>query len=194
MKKLIGICALALSQAATAAPIALTWTTTASDLTGSIPGVDGEAITTTITVDNGGSSILSQIWSETDFVSYRIDGASGWWISSTDIDLGASSGSFATDGAGNVTSAGTWYGLYFSGGTITQSWTGVVNGGWWNNGNNEVVCKTGSADCVYAFNVDANLEGSSWTAGGVEETPEPESLALFGLALTGLALARKAKR
>ena len=187
--KLVGAAAaLLFSITANAAPIQLQWTTTAQDFTGSIPGVNGEEITTTFTVDNGGTSTLSQTWDVSDFLSYRIEGASGWWIESDFISVSSSNG-FSTDALGSVVTAGTWFSDYPS--AITTSWAGDINGGWWNNGNNEVVCST-SIDCVYANNVNENIIGSNWTATTVD-APEPASFALLSLGLAGISLSRRRK-
>ncbi|WP_157976642.1 PEP-CTERM sorting domain-containing protein [Parahaliea mediterranea] len=162
-------------------------------MTGSIPGVVGEEITTTFTVDNQGSSLFSQTWGVSDFVSYRIEGASGWWIESDFISSG--SGVFSTDAIGNVISAGTWFGGYHQGANITTSWAGVLNGGWWNNGANQVVCSASATDCVWAADVSGNLVGANWTAAAVVATavPEPASIALLVLGLAGIGLSRKRK-
>lgn len=193
MKKALGVMAFCLSGVANASIVELDWVTTASTLTGSIPGVVGEQITTTFTVDNGGSSILSQTWGTADFVSYRVAGASGWWIESNYIDPGLSV--FSTDALGNVTTAAMWYGGYPSA-NITTSWAGVLLGGWWNNGNNQVVCSAGATDCVWANNVSENQVGASWTAtlAGAEPVPVPASMALLGLGFAALGFAGRRKK
>jgi len=181
MNKIIGIIAFLLVGTANANLIELSWTTTASFLTSGIPGVDGEEITTILTVDNGGTSTISQSWTADDFVSYRMEGFSGWWIESDFISSG--SGSFSTDDQGNVITAGSWI-SGTSTATITTSWSGVVNGRWWNNGFNPVVCST--TDCVNATNVEENIIGSSWTASEVSAVPVPAAVWLFGSGLIGL--------
>ena len=193
MKKFVGICALLLAGTANASLMELNWTTTVSGLEGSTPGIVGEVITTTFTVDNGGTSLLGQSWDETNFLSYRVEGNSGWWMESDFIDTSSSSGLFSTDALGNVITAGNWYGGFFSGGTISTSWAGLSDGGWWNNGSNQVACTT-SNDCVSAVNVSENLIGASWAASEASAVPEPSGITLLGLALAGLGFARKKKR
>ncbi len=175
---------------ASAAVVQLTWVTTVQQLGGNAPSVVGEQLTTIISVDNGGSSLASQSWSSANFLSYRQEGASGWFIEST--DLGFASGNFSTDAAGVVNSAATWNGLYPSG-TVNTSWAGLVSGGWWNNGNNQTSC-TADGDCIWASNVGANQSAASWTASfdnGAVPVSEPGVFALMGLGLLGLAASRK---
>ncbi len=87
---------------------------------------------------------------------------------------------FSTDALGDVITVGRWYGGYSSAIVIT-SWAGDLNGGWWNNGANEVVCTASAADCVWAADVSENLIGSSWTASEVSSVPEPTNIVLLGL-------------
>jgi len=193
MKKILGIVIFLIAGTANADLFELRWTTTASALTGAIPGVVGEGITTIFTVDNGGASSLSQMWGSSDYVSYRVEGTSGWWMESNFINTGTSLGGFSTDGAGSVTTAGTWYGGWPSA-TVTTSWAGVQNGGWWNNGKNEVACTASAADCVWAIDVSDNLIGSSWTVTNVAApVPEPEIYAMLGMGLGFIGWVRRKK-
>ena len=178
---------------AQAAPVALTWVTTVRAAT-TVPGaVIGESYKTTIVVDNGGTSTASQTWADFTFVSFRQEGASGWWLESAVISLPGSGGTFRTDALGNVLAAGNWTSGVSGTGVLT-SWGGAQLGSWWNNASNETSCLTGKSACVWANNVSANRVGASWTAalqqsGGT--VPEPASLALAGLALVMAGAARK---
>ncbi len=179
---------------ASAAPVTLTWTDTVSDFDGTnIPGIIGESILTTITGDNGGSSLLSQTWTGADFISYRIDCASGWWVESAVID--SLIGLFQTDMAGLVTAAGNWYGGHATSSAFNTSWAGLTTGGRWNNGFNEVFCTNSPFDCVYAANISGNQTGSNWTtSAAVSPVPLPAALPLMIIgpgAMGGLRLRRK---
>lgn len=174
-----------------AATVDLTWATTVQSFDGTaIPGTIGEQITTTFEVNNGSASTLSQSWSASDFISYRIQGASGWWIESTFISTSDSSGLFSTNSLGGVISAGDWFGGWPTA-SITTSWGGVMPGGWWNNGGNQVACNGSAIDCVWANNVQDNLIGSSWNASLETSIPEPATVTLIGLGFAGMAYRRR---
>jgi hypothetical protein len=166
--------------------VALTWFTTVSSASGAHPGIVGETLKTTILVDNGGSSLFSQTWNPTDFISYRADGGSGWFFEGYDINL-ASSGTFSTDAAGNVITAGQWFGNWPNDNVLT-SWDGATLGGWWNNGNNEVHAASTNFAGLFATNVAENQLGSSWNAAFA--IPEPGSVIMLGLVAFGCAVRR----
>lgn len=178
--------------ASVATPIELTWVTTLNQTTGGLPGTVGETITTIITVDNGSSGILGQTWTSADFLSYRIEGASGWWAESGVLDFAF--GVFATDMAGLVTSVGDWQGGYSTNGPVMTSWLGATTGGWWNNGFNEVFCTNSPFDCAWADNVAGNLVATNWTAAdAAAPVPLPASLPLLLAALGAVAAVRRRK-
>lgn len=158
--------------------VEFTWVTTVSSASGNHPGVAGEQMTTTIRVDNGGNSLLSQFWTTADFVSYRAEGASGWFFEGYFAQGG---GVFSTDAAGNVLTVGNWSGNWPNENVVT-SW-GATLGGWWNNGFNEVHAVDSPFGGVFADNVGDNLLASSWSA-SFAGIPEPGSFA----ALAGLLL------
>jgi len=176
---------------ASAAPVQLAWVTTVSSIDGAaIPATVGEALTTTITVDNGGAGVLSQSWGETDFLSYRIEGASGWWAEIDSVD--SWSGAFTTDGAGDVTAAATFQqGDSFV--SMMTSWSGADSGAFYNNAFNGVFYMEGG-DAIFADNVSGNIVGSNWTAAAVTApVPLPGALPLM-LAAAGALFAIRRRR
>ncbi len=174
--------------------VQLVWTGTA-DIFINVPGSSaGEVVTTTLTVDNGGNTLASQTWSGSDFLSFRQQGASGWWIESFQIDNAI--GAFGTDALGQVINAGYWTSHSALSTPMVTSWAGPGFGSWWINGNNETAC-TADFACVRMNNVADNQVGGSWTAGLVPGTtvPEPSAWALSVLALAALgATSRKRSR
>jgi hypothetical protein len=170
---------------ASAAPVQLAWVTTVSSIDGAaIPATVGEALTTTITVDNGGAGVLSQSWGETDFLSYRIEGASGWWAEITSVSDW--SGAFTTDGAGGVTAAATFRENDYV--SMMNSWSGADVGVFYNNAFNGVFY-TIDGSSIDAANVSGNTVGSNWTAAAVTApVPLPGALPLM-LAAAGALFA-----
>lgn len=176
-----------------AALIELQWSTTVETSRGLHPGIAGEAVTTTIQVDNGGTTLLGQTWVTGDFIKYRVDGASGWWLESIGALSSGSSGVFSTDAGGSLISVGYWYDFSSWSSAITTSWSGADVGAWWNNGNNGIHGAAGGLDYLRVNNVSDNLVASNWTSSFVA-VPEPSILALMGLGLAGLVFSRKRKR
>jgi hypothetical protein len=186
---------------ANAGLIELKWDTTISNLGGewAPSSTVGELISIIITVDNGGASTLNQIWGEDDFIGYRIESATGWVFSSSVITLDASSGSFATNGSGIVTSTGNWQAsvpLLF---VTDTSWNPLTNlGAWYNNGINTIAQYTtigfSVGGSLSAVNVAQNQIPLNWNARTVQEVPEPSSLVFFALGLIGLSLNRFKKQ
>jgi hypothetical protein len=188
---------------AQASIIELKWITTVSAVSGSLPAKVGDTLTTTILVDNGGSSIFGQTWYASDFLSYRQAGASGWFFESSvpaDLLEVSPDSYFSTDTVGNVVTAGNWASGWDPENpattVVTTSWTGSAFGAWWNNGSNEISCfNEDFSACVEADLADrSNVSGSSWTASLVgSSVPEPGPLALFGLGLAALGLRNRRK-
>jgi hypothetical protein len=176
---------------ASAAPVQLAWVTTVSSISGTaIPATVGEALTTTITVDNGGAGVLSQSWGETDFLSYRIEGASGWWAEIDSVDEW--SGAFTTDGAGDVTAAATFQQANSSV-SMMNSWSGADSGAFWNDAFNGVFYME-DGNRISAANVSGNIVGSNWTAAAVTApVPLPGALPLM-LAAAGALFAIRRRR
>ncbi|SFI12501.1 VPLPA-CTERM sorting domain-containing protein [Albimonas pacifica] len=179
--------------AAAALPVEFTWITTLID--SSVPGgVVGETVTTTLVYDNGGTSLASQTFTLADFVLYRVEGANGWWAETSVVTSG---GDFVTNALGEVETAATVYGGYPSG-AVSTSWTGDAQGGFWNNGSNEVFCVSVPASCVRLEDVEQNQLASSWSVAFADTppvaTPVPASIPLLASGLVALAGLRRSRR
>jgi hypothetical protein len=183
---------LLLAGSANAALVELKWTTTVQAVVGEHPGISGESIITTVQVDNGGTDIYSQYYDVSNFVKFRIDGASGWWFESYTID-NSLVGRFATDAVGDVVETGAW-----------EDETAVVNssyisanspGDWYLDGINYITgtVSGGVTTWLDVNNPNENLNFSNWTASAASTTPvtEPSVFALFGLGLVGIGFARR---
>ena len=77
---MVVVALVALASGAQGALVELTWETTVAATYGEWPATVGETFTTILLVDNGGATVLSQTWEDTDFISYRAEGASSWWV------------------------------------------------------------------------------------------------------------------
>jgi hypothetical protein len=188
-KKLLPILFLFAGFQANAALVKLKWNTTVESVTGGHPGVVGESLITTIQVDNGGTSIINQSWSTSDFVKYRVDGASGWWFES--IAINNTADSFTTGLNGGIINAGNWAADIAV--DVVTSWGGNRYGNWYNNGINsvhDIYVGGGNRARLSVSNVMDNIDGSSWTASTTSVT-EPSVFALFGLGLVGIGFARR---
>jgi hypothetical protein len=178
---------LLLAGSANAALVELKWTTTVQQVGGEHPGISGESIITTVQVDNGGTDIASQNYDVSNFVKFRIDGASGWWFESYTINT--SSGNFATDPQGNVAEVGLWIS---ESRTVHTSYVGISSGDWYLDGINGFTY-SGENNQLNVSNPGENIIASSWTASAASTTPvtEPSVFALFGLGLVGIGFARR---
>lgn len=178
---------------ASAGMIELTWGTSLQSSSNWAPSSTvGENLNIIFTVDNGSNSLINQTWQVSDFVSYRIEGESGWSVLSNYIDL-TSTGIFSTDNNGLVNSAGNWFNFSSQPDEGTMSWrAGPSNVAWWNNGINGIAMGTNSsAEYLSVNNVSQNLLASSWKAAVAQtEVPEPSTLAIFALGIIGLASRR----
>ena len=144
----------------------------------------GEALNYELVLDNGGSTTLSQTWSSVDFVSLDVTTSGGYSFSSN----GADSGSFTTDGAGNVVGLVNWNSwMTFAG--FDSNVGSISNAGWWLNGMNEVIYNGDIFTGVWDVNVSDNNSPTSWSAALVS-VPEPSTLAIFALGMIGLASRR----
>ncbi len=197
-----GLLMFAMLGSANAIPVEFQWTTTVKSVYGEFDDhgltYPGEKITTYIIVDNGGSSNLSQSWSTDNFLSYRIEGESGWWIETSEISDNPLS-NFTTDAFGNVDEVGYWE---LISGLFTTSFFPIVGdfmGSWQNTGSNELLRMNSPEGYIRVADVDENQKGSNWTAIIIDSppaapVPEPTTMLLFGIGLAGLAGTRRRKK
>ena len=173
-----------------ASPIQYAFNTTV--ITGSsISGVSvGNAAKITVTLDNGGSGLISQTWNTaTDLKSVIFDFNNGGLLTTFFTPWGGgltgSAGNFATNASGVLTSVMTFWkdnsvGTDFTTNGATQP------DQWLFNGNNGVYYDT-SGNSIYVNNVASVLTPSSWTLVQQNSVPAPGTLWLM---LPGLAVLR----
>ncbi|MGK7886756.1 MAG: PEP-CTERM sorting domain-containing protein [Crocosphaera sp.] len=163
-------------------------------------GVDnvsvGDTAVITYELDNGGTSLLNQTWTASDIVSVTFDFGNGAHITTFNPNGGdgltLSTGSFTTDGAGQLTAvpsswvdAGTVNVISTNSSQTPNAW--VVFGG-----NNVYGTDIGQ---VALTNVSGNIVASNWTVEAAEVPSTPEPGTILGLLAVGslTALTRKRK-
>lgn len=183
---------------AMAIPVTFSWSDTVTTTGDPVPpGVSlGDPFTFTFTVDNGGSSLLSQTWTLTDFVSATINVNSGAYVG-TKLSAGGG-GSFQTDAAGNVIAVPGWFddtpGAPFSD-SLGNNESNSTRAGFFIIGFNEFWFVDnpsnpgGSQIEISAVNVGGNQVPANWSVA----LPEPSSSLLIGLGVVG-HLARRRRR
>ncbi|MEI7867533.1 MAG: hypothetical protein WCI11_06550 [Candidatus Methylumidiphilus sp.] len=177
-----------------ASPIQYAFNTTVSS--SSISGVSvGNAAKITVTLDNGGSGLISQTWNTaTDLKSVIFDFNNGGLLTTFFTPWGAglagSAGNFATNASGVLTSVMTdWKDNSGVGTDFTTN--GQTPHIWFVNGLNGVYSDTpnnGLVANIDVNNVESVLTPSSWTLVQQNSVPAPGTLWLM---LPGLAALRK---
>lgn len=181
-------CAATMATPAGAAPFQFVFTDTIFGST--IPGISaGNQVTVTVTVDNGGNSLISQAWTAAQVVSAHL--AAGTY--SADYYPAFQefpSTAFTTDGTGALLS------VDFAGNTGPVN---PSNADPFGSGGSVYLGNNGPSDFngnSAPFSNSMNSNDRLWTGpfagnGGQTGVPEPMSLGLLGMGLLGLGLARR---
>ena len=152
----------------------------------------GQSALITVGLDNGGTSLLSQIWTAGDLTSVSFDFNNGGLVttfySPWGVNLSGLHGSFTTNSTGQLSGAMTsWYDMNL-GSDYTTTASSAIPLYWFLNGRNVVYSQGGSGD-IGLTNVNGMLAAENWNK--VPSVPEPSIIALFGLGLVGIGFARR---
>ncbi len=181
---------------AEAAIFKFTYTDTVSGNTGVDNISVGDTAVITYELDNGGTSLLNQTWTDSDIVSLTFDFGNGAHTTTFDPNgsngLDFSTGSFTTDGAGQLTAVPSFWSNFLSVNVISTNSSQTPNV-WVVNGLNRVYATDGGD--VDVANVSGNIVASNWTVEAAEVPSTPEPGTILGLLAVGsiTALTRKRK-
>ncbi len=157
-------------------------------------GSVGDPASITVTLDNGGTSDLSQTWTAAHLQSltFGVNGAVvASFFSPFDGGLVSSSGAFATDASGNLTSAPT----NWRDSSVTADFTAsfpVNNELWWFvSGINAVLFDSSGEPALLLADIEGTTDPANWSR--VTDLPLPPTLPLLLVGLGGVALLRRAR-
>ena len=185
---------------ASAVPFSYRFESTISTAPLSLPAAVGDPASITVTLDNGGTSDLSQVWTAADLQSVTFDinngAATVSFFSPFDGGLLGADGNFATDAAGNLISApSNWQDRNVTA-DLTASFAFIAELRWFINGANPVL-----SDNAFGFpsslqlvltDAQAMLDPANWTRVTATAISLPPTLLLLLVGLGGVALLRRA--
>ena len=154
----------------------------------------GDPASITVTLDNGETSDLSQVWTAADLQSLTFDinngAATVSFFSPFDGGLVSSVGAFATDASGSLISApSNWRDS-----SVTADFTAsfsVNNQLWWFiSGLNAVVFDSSGEPALLLADIEGITDPANWSR--VTDLPLPPTLPLLLVGLGGVALLRRA--
>lgn len=155
-------------------------------------GSIGDPASITVTLDNGGTSDLSQIWTAAHLQSltFGVNGAAvASFFTPFDGGLASSVGAFATDASGNLISApSSWWDT-----SVTTDFTAsfpVNSELWWFvSGFNAVLFDTSGEPALSLADIEGTTDPANWSR--VADLPLPPTLLLLLVGLGGAALLRR---
>ena len=139
----VGLALMVMGTSASAVPFSYRFESSVVAGTFGFPATPGDPASITVTLDNGGTSDLSQVWTAADLESVTFDinngAATASFFSPFDGGLVVSDGSFATDALGNLISApSTWFDEFVTA-DFTANFPFVLDLNWFINGFNSVL-------------------------------------------------------
>ena len=193
----VGLALMVMGTSASAVPFSYRFESTVDRSSYGLPASTGDPASITVTLDNGGSSIVNQVWTAAHLQSVTFDINNGAavvsFFSPFDGGLLTSAGNFATDAAGNLTSVmGNW-----SDRSVTADFVAnipfVADLNWFINGANGVLFDDAFSNGGFQLflpNVQGNTDPANWTR--VTALSLPPTLLLLLVGLGGVALLRRA--
>ena len=193
----VGLALMVMGTSASAVPVSYRFESSVVAGTVGLPASPGDPASITVTLDNGGASLVNQVWTAADLQSVTFDinngAATASFFSPFDGGLVVSNGSFATDALGNLISApSTWFDEFVTAG-FTTNFPFVLDLNWFINGFNSVLFddeNIGPTVQLILADVDGNTDPANWSR--VTALPLPPTLLLLLVGLGGVALLRRA--
>ena len=189
----VGLALMVMATSASAVPFSYRFESTVSGNTIGFPVLPGDPASITVTLDNGGMSDLSQVWTGADLQSVTFDinndAAVVSFFSPFDGGLSGDAGSFETDATGSLISTPLeWFDEDISTDfTANVPVTPVLL--WFINGFNPVLADDGDLS-LYLSDVAGMRNPANWSR--VTALPLPPTLLLLLVGLAGVALLRRA--
>ena len=192
----VGLALMVMGTSASAVPFSYRFESTVADSTFGLPASPGAPASITVTLDNGGTSDRSQVWTAADLelVIFNINNgvARALFFRPFFGGLTTSGGSFATDAAGNLISAPLDWSDTDVRRDFFTSFPIAVDMNWFIKGSNFLLFDDenfGPTVALALADVEGITDPASWSR--VAVLPLPPTLLLLLAGLGGVALMRR---